>query len=223
MFNDVLQSDGILIALLTPLGFRSEWGGLSGYLKIAEGKSIGIERSELIFHDAAENVIATGTGAFGLVAGTSLAGPYSLRLTDDARRPSEAATVGWRLNDMEVNARLIESEASSLRVVYLPLLVSMKGDRHIVVTYVNRTGGMVNIAEGVRSATCIVDGKRFPSNTGGHWDGGSHVQPGKSITKQFSLEDFTGVSLTGQHEMSFEMLGSKSDPEIVEWTGGEAV
>ncbi len=220
--KQVLQSDGILIALVPPLGFRSEWGALSGYLKIAAGKALEIKRSELLFWDAAENVIEARRQAFGLGDKTKLAGPYSHRFSDDARRPAETATVRWRANDMEAGTRLTESEGVSLRVIYLPLVVSTEGDPHIIVTVVNRTDATLNIAEGVRSAACIVDGKRFSSNAGGHWDGGSHIQPKKSITKQFSLRDFPGVPLSGQHEMRFEILGFRSEPEIIEWTGMEA-
>ena len=159
--KDVLQSDGILIALVPPLGFRSEWGALSGYLKIAEGKALKIERSELLFLDVAANVIETRHEAFGLGDKNEFGGPYSHRFSDDIRRPAETATVRWRVNDMEAGAQLMESECISLRVIYLPLLVSVKGDPHIIVTAVNRTGRILNIAEGVRNAACLADRKRF--------------------------------------------------------------
>lgn len=215
--KDVLQSDGILIALVTPLGFRSEWGALSGYLKIAAGKALEIEGSELLFLDAVGNVIETRREAFGLGGKNGLAGPYSHRFSDDTRRPAEAATVRWRVNDMEAGAGLTESEGISLRVIYLPLLVAVEGDPHIVVTVVNRTDRMLNIAEGIRNAACLEDGKRFASNTGGHWDGGTNVQPDKAATKRFSLDDFPGISKTGRHQMRFEILGLTSEPETVEW------
>jgi hypothetical protein len=219
--KDVLQGEGILITLVTPLGFRSEWGALLGYLKIAEGRALEIERSELFFLDAAGNVIETRREAFGFGGKKEFAGPYSHRFSDDTRRPAEATTVRWRVNDMEVEAGLIESEGISLRVIYLPLLVSVEGDPHIVVTIVNRTGGRMDIAEGVRNAVCLADGTRFASNTGGHWDGGTNVQPDKSVTKQFSLDDFPGIPKTGRYQMSFEILGLTSERESVEWKGLE--
>ena len=183
----VFLSDGILIALVTPLGFRSEWGALLGYLKIEEGKALKIERSELAFLDADRNILESRCDAFGLGDETKLAGPYSERFSDDSRRPAGAVAVRWRVNEMDAKASLLDSESNALRVIYLPFHVAVKGDPHIVITVVNRTEEMLNIVEGVRNAVCIVDGKRFPSNIGGHWDGGSYIQPKKSITKKFSL------------------------------------
>jgi len=78
---------------------------------------------------------------------------------------------------------------------------------------------MLNIAEGVRNAACLADRKRFESNTGGHWDGGTNIQPDKAVTKQFSLGNFPGIPTTGRYQMSFEILGLTSEPESVEWKG----
>ena len=111
----------------------------------------------------------------------------------------------------------MSDETASLRVIYLPLQVGIEGDPHILVTVVNRTAGMLNFAEGVRTAVCIADGKRFTSTRGGHWDGGTTIQPRKAATARFSLNDFPGIPRTGCYEMQFEILGHVSQPEFVEW------
>jgi hypothetical protein len=214
--KDVLQSDGVMIALLPPLGFRSEWSGLRGYLKVADG-SFRIENSELTLFAAAGDTLERRPNAFGLKRGKTFTGPYSGRFSDGSRRPADAVAVRWRLNDMEVEASLVESKQTALRVVYLPLQVPVEKDPHIVVTVVNLTGATLNIAEGVRNAVCFVDGQAFHSNTGGHWDGGVEIQTGKAVTKQFSLDHFPGIPKTGRHEMSFEILGLMSEPEVVDW------
>ena len=214
--ENVLQSNGVMIALLTPLGFRSEWSGLRAYLKVSAG-SFTIDSSQLTFFSAQGDVLETRPNAFALKRGKTFDGPYSDRFSDGSRRPAEAVGVKWRVNDMEVEASLVESKDTALRVVYLPLLVPVEKDPHIVVTVVNLTGTMLNIAEGVRNAVCFVDGQAFHSNTGGHWDGGVNIQTRKAVTKQFSLNHFPGIPKTGRHEMSVEMLGLVSEPEIVDW------
>jgi hypothetical protein len=172
--------------------------------------------------DAAGNVIESRREAFGLGGKKQFAGPYSNRFSDDTRRPAEATAVRWHVNDMQVQAGLIESEGISFRVIYLPLLVSVEGDPHIIVTIVNHMGERMNIAEGVRNAACLADDTRFASNTGGHWDGGTNVQPDKAVTKQFSSDDFPGIPKTGRYQTSFEILGLTSEQESVEWKGAHS-
>jgi hypothetical protein len=171
------------------------------------------------FFHAAGTILVTRCNGFGIMGETEIHGPYSTRFSDDSRRPTGAAAVHWRVNGMEVEVELIELEGNVLRVVYLPLQVAVKDDPHIVVTIVNHTGEMLNIAEGIRNAACYADGNRYPSNTGGHWDGGTHVQPEKAVTKQFSLADFPGVPQAGMHQMNFEILGIRSESEMVDWKG----
>lgn len=216
--KNVLIADGILIALLSPLGYRSEWGGaLLGYLKIAGDKAVSVVRSELVFLDTAGNTIETRTGAFGLGSGAKYSGPFSGRFSDDGRRPAAAVAAKWRVNDMEVESELSDPSETDMRVVYLPLLIASGKDPHVVVTLVNRTAGILNIAEGVRSAILFIDGNRYPSNTGGHWDGSYGLHPGRATTRQFSLDDFSGAPQSGIHNVSFTMLGLISEPETVNW------
>jgi hypothetical protein len=213
--KDVLQNDGVMIALLAPLGFRSEWSALRGYVKVAAG-SFRIEDSELTFFSPGGDLLERRVNAFGLKRGKTFTAPFSERFSDGGRRRAQAVIVRWRVNEMEVEASLMES-TTGLRVVYLPLQVRVKKDPHIVATVVNCTGATLNIAEGVRGAVCFADGKPFPSTTGGHWDGGVDVQPGKAATKQFSLDDFPGVPRAGQHKMSLQILGLVSEIETVDW------
>ena len=215
--DTVVQRDGLLIALVPPLGFRSEWAALSGYLKIASYYSFEIETSELVILDASGNEIEVRHAAFGLGSKTKLAGPYSHKFSDHPRRPANAAVFCWRINDLSVRTGLVSDETASLRVIYLPLQVGIERDPHIIVTVVNRTAGMLNFAEGVRTAVCIADGKRFTSTRGGHWDGGTAIQPRKASTVRFSLDDFPGIPRTGCYEMQFEILGHVSELELVEW------
>jgi hypothetical protein len=218
--KNVLQSERVMIALLTPLGFRSEWSAVRGYLKVSAG-SFRIENSELTLFAATGETLETWPNAFGLKRGKTVDGPYSGRFSHGTQRPAKAAVVRWRVNDIEVEANLVESNETALRVEYLPLQVPVEKDPHIVVTVVNLTGTVLNIAEGVRNAVCFADGKAYPSNTGGHWDGGVHIQTGKAVTKQFSLDHFPGIPKTGRHEMSFEILGLVSETETVDWRVAE--
>ena len=55
--ENVFLRNGMLIALLAPLGFRSEWGSLLAYLKIMAGTTLKIERSDLAFLDARRNIL----------------------------------------------------------------------------------------------------------------------------------------------------------------------
>ncbi len=219
--NCVLLAEGVLLAIMSPLGFRSEWGSLSAYLKVAGSTALEVKNSELFFEEANGKVIERRLEAFGLKEKMLVSGPFSERFSDDAPRPEGAVTVVWRVNDLEVSSDLFESEEVSLRVRYLPLRVPVDNDPHIIVTVVNRTGEMLNIAEGVRKAACFSDGKRYGCIRGGHWDGSSHVQPRKAFTKRFSLSDFPSMPDSGRHEMSFEIFGSKSLPRTVNWIGDD--
>lgn len=220
--NSVLIADELLIGLLSPLGYRSEWGALLGYLKIAGNTAVTIMRSELVFLDTEGNTIETRTGAFGLGSGAKYSGPFSGRLSDDSRRPAAAVAAKWRLNDMEVASELSDPSETALRVIYLPLLVASSKDPLVVVTLVNRTAEILNVAEGTRSAVLFVDGNRCPSNTGGHWDGSYGLHPGRATTRQFSLDDFSGAPQSGIHNVSFTMLGLISESETVNWHPGRS-
>jgi hypothetical protein len=215
--RNVLVKGGLLLAVIAPIGFHREWGAIRGYLKASAGYELCVERSELGFVDSEGRIVETRSDAFGLKVGACIKGPYSERFADDSRREESAFTVRWRLNNMEVETSLIEPIGIKLRVVYLPLQVAKEKDPHIVITVINRSGALISIAEGVRNAACIADGKRFRSNTGGHWDGGTQIQPAKGATRSFKLSDFPGVPLSGRHEMSFEILGIRSESETVEW------
>lgn len=207
----------MLLALISPVGFRSELGAMLGYLKIASRKELVIERSELEFLDAEGKTIETRSDAFGLLKGARLAGPYSGRFADDSPRKEYASFAGWRVNDLEVMTSLIEPEGMELRVVYLPLQIEKEKDPDIVFTLVNRCEEMLNIADGIRTAVCLVDETPYKTNTGGHWDGSYLIRPGHATTRQFNLSDFPGIPRAGRHEMSLEVLGIKSKPQIIDW------
>lgn len=218
--TEIIHADGMLLAVMPPIGFRSELGAVLGYLKIVNGKTLKIERSELEFLDTEGTIIEMCPDAFGLLKGSHLAGPYSERFADDRQRKESASVVIWRVNDMEVMASLIEPEGIELRVAYLPQRIEKEKDPHIVFTLLNRGEKMLNIADGIRTAVCYADGTPYQSNIGGHWDGSYLLRPGHSTTRQFNLNDFPGIPQTGVREMILEILGIKSNPQTIDWKAG---
>lgn len=215
--RNVRHDENTLIAVLPPLGRHSNWGSILGYLKIAGRTTFEIRSSVLEFVNAKGELLETRAAAFGQRPGTKHSGPYSVRFSDDSRRPAGADRVYWRVNEMIVEASLSGQDDVGLRVIYLPLQVQVDRDPHIVITVVNRTTKVLNIADGIRSAICHADDKAYFSNRGGHWDGGTGLNPGSSTTRQFSLDDFPGMPRLGHHEMSIELLGLRSRPEYVDW------
>ena len=215
--RNVQHDENTLIAVLPPLGRHSNWGSILGYLKIASRRTFEIHSSVLEFVNANGELLEKREAAFGQQPGTKHSGPYSIRFSDDTRRPAGADRVYWRVNEMIVEAGLSGREDVGLRVMYLPLQVQIDRDPHIVITVVNRTTKVLNIADGIRSAICYADGQAYCSNRGGHWDGGVGLNPGYSTTRQLSLDDFPGIPRAGHHEMSIELLGLRSKPEYVDW------
>lgn len=218
---EVLVRDEILMALVPPIGYRSEWGSLLAFLKLARGAELDLECTELEFFDAGGCTLERRQDAFGLRVGMHLSGPYSEKLGDDSRRPERAVLARWRLNEFAVETELVvpEDEESFPRVVYLPLQVPLPTDEHIIVSIVNRGLEPIDIAEGMREAVLWVDGTPYASVAARLWNGGYLVRPNRATTRRFRLSDFPGAPRQGAHETSLEILGARSLPQVVEWRG----
>jgi hypothetical protein len=216
ILTNVLHDENTLIALISPIGRHREWGAIRGYLKSIAG-TFDIQTSSLEFLDRSGKLLETRDEAFGQEAAAKQVGPFSIHFSDDTRRPSDADVVRWRVNNLIVETNLSKEEGVDLSVTYLPLQVPVARDPHMIVTVINRTPQVINIADGIRSAICRSDGKAYQSSRGGHWDGGAGLNPGGATTRQFSLDDFPGVPRTGRHEMSIELLGLISEPKYVDW------
>lgn len=111
----IVTTDSVLLALVSPVGYRSEWGALRGYVKVASGKDLIIESSELKLLDANGNTLEARPDAFGLLRGSHLAGPYSERFGDDKPRNPRAAYAAWRVNNLVVMTSLVELASLELR------------------------------------------------------------------------------------------------------------
>jgi hypothetical protein len=221
--SNLFIKDDVMLALLPPIGFRSQRGSVLAYLKVADRTEIHIQRSELELLNGDGDVVESRVPAFGIKSDTIIKGPYSERFADDSRREESAVCIRWRLNGFEVKASLLEPEGIALRVVYLPLQITKEKDPHIVFTLVNRGNEILNIADGIRNAVCRADGSSYQSNTGGHWDGGYQVPPLYATTHEFNLGDFPGIPRTGRHVMSLRILGQTSEPETIDWKTADRI
>jgi hypothetical protein len=217
--SEILVSGSNLMALVPPVGYRSEWGSLLAFLKLSQGMELSVDYSELDFSDARGHMLESRKNAFGLTPGIHLSGPYSEKLGDDSRRPVAATLVKWRLNGLLVETNLVTSQLDPLRVVYLPLQVPLSDDHHIIVSIVNLGETLLNIATGMQEAVCWADGVAYESIAARVWNGSYLIRPGHATTRRFRLSDFPGTPRHGTHEMSLEILGIRSIPQTVTWYG----
>jgi hypothetical protein len=219
--SEVLVKENLLMTLVPPIGYRSEWGALLGFLKLARSTEVVVECSDLEFFDGDERSLQKRHNAFGLTTGMRLSGPHFQKIGDDNRRPEAAVLAKWQLNQFSVSTNLVVLTTAwqALRVVYLPLQVPLPEDHHIVVTIVNLSEDPINIADGMREARCWVDGVAYESVAARLWNGRYLIQPQQATTRLFKLNDFPGVPRHGIHEMSLEILGAFSPPQFVNWCG----
>jgi hypothetical protein len=207
------------MALVPPVGYRSEWGSLLAFLKLAQGIELSIDASDLDFFDVRGRLLESWHNAFGFTTGMQLDGPYSEKLADDRRRPAAASLARWRLNSLLVETNLVTSQPDSLRVVYLPLQVPLPNDHHIIVSIVNLGKTPLNIATGMHEAICWADGVAYESIAARVWNGIYLIRPGHATTRLFRSNDFPGIPCQGTREMSLEILGMRSVPQTVTWCG----
>jgi|GEM_PF-5950004 len=220
-YPQLFCDESLLLSLIPPFGPRAALMASRGVLKVAAGREIAIQHSELTFFDAAGRPLAAHAGAFGLASGTLITGPVCRNLKDQGRRPDGAASMQWRLDGHAVAVEILDPPESwgSLRAYFLPLQVPVSDDFHCGVHYVNTGTAPVSSVEGVRQAVCHVDGEPYRSAAGGTWNGPSMVPPGRAFGARFSLSDFPGAPRQGVHEISLEMFGLRTSPATVRWSG----
>jgi hypothetical protein len=219
MYELLVKDDIILMALVPPVGYRSEWGYLLALLKLSQGMELIVKRSELDFLNAEGEKIESWYDAFKLVVGMKISGPYSAKLIEDRRRPETATLVKWRLNDLLVETSLITSQLDPLKVLYLPLQVPISQDDHILVSIMNLGETPLNIATGMQNTICRSDSFKYTSIAARVWNGIYLIRPNHGTTRSFQLSDFPGIPRYGTHKMSLEILGMHSPPQAVTWCG----
>lgn len=218
--RDVLVDESVLLAVVPPIGKRAGWGSVMAFLKLANDVRLNIIDSQVEFLDGAGRVLETVTEAFGLHEGMVLMGPHSERFVDDRPIPKPAVAILWRLNRFEVKTGLIQANYTPLRVIYLPLQVPIPNDPHIVFTTINCGTSVLNISDDIHSTVCTSSGSSFKADPNLSADvSGVEIQPGRSFTRLFSLDEFPGISRNGLQEMHFRFRGEESDRQMVNWTG----
>lgn len=211
-----------LAALVSPIGPRAHMAPTTCILKLARGEARSIRRSELLFFDAGGRPVGRLGDAFSMAVDTKLEGPTCKRLHDDRPRPERAVTMRWALDDdvsAPVPVALPEDEWGRLRVTYFPLQVPVEDDVHLLVQHVNTGRERVHLVDAIRRAALLVDGVPFACAAGWHWNGRSFVDPGATFTRWFRLSDFPGAPAEGEHALALEMLGMRTEPQQVTWSG----
>lgn len=225
-FDNVLQNanvyhkDDMLMAIIPPAGSRPDLMSLIIYLKIAKGTDLIINRSELIFTDTEGNIVETRLNAFGLL-NKHITGPYSKKTGDDNYMPKESVAVHWYLNEYRVQTSLLtlNDNPKVPKLVCLPLQVNLPDDYHFIITIINTTQDLLNIADEMRQAVCRMNEKSFPSIAGRLWNGGYLIRPGRAALLKFRLGDFLGAPKRGLYEVSMEICGLQSATQYVNWYG----
>lgn len=219
----VYHDDCFLIALLQAGGPRSKMMPTRAVFKASGAGTIKIKRSILEFTDLEGSLVGGEESAFGLRPKDSLQSPLVMRLRSRKARPDNAVFQKWIINDWSVTCPIefVERGSQTLNAVFLPLIVPIKDDDHILLDIVNRTSKPINIMEGVQTAVCIVDGKPFASNAGGTWNGRYLLNPENLTTCRFNVADFPGMPNQGKHEISLHFLCLETPAEIVNWVSSK--
>jgi hypothetical protein len=218
---NLFYTDELLMALFVGLGPRAGLAPTRAILKWCGPQSLVIARSILEFFDNKGRHICCRDNAFGLIHGSRIEPLYSQWITDEEPRPREAVIHRWQLNDRTVTAsiELPESAWPELTVSYLPLMLPVAHDKHLVASLVNLDDQPIDIARGVQEAVCYVDGVAWRSAVGRVWNGSYLVYPRHATTRSFRIADFPGMPAQGAHELALEFLGRKSALQTVNWIG----
>ena len=215
------SNEPIYFSLIPPFG-RGAHLTIAGVLKLGRGATLAATHSEIVFFDAHAREVGRLADAFRLSLRTQLQSPSCQVLRDERSPPHRAVTMQWNLDDEAspaVAATRDDAARDSLCAVYFPSQVPVREDVDVLVRYVNRGTERVNVLDGVRSAVHWADGVPCPSITGWHWDGPYLAPLGCTSALRFRLADFRGAPVDGEHECSVELLGMRTSPERVSWTG----
>lgn len=201
----VAVSEGLLLALLPPLGARAP--GSQAWLKWAGPGPLVIGESQLSAPGG------DADGAFALVPGTPIEPPASLALVEP-RAPR--GTASWSLNGLRVTAQPIEPERS-LIVLWLPLLVPVPDDPHFIVAIVSSGPDPLSLPDLVFESRLRIDHVDHAFADPGLWDGRAHVAPGAAAVLRLRFDHFGATIPRGSAVMEFACGGWSSDPVSIVW------